>query len=226
MGEEELRKLREETNSEMLRQELDRERQRRIELEQKIQEVLKASPKGLAETLDLFWGYPDPAVCFPVFIALPQQLLQPCSSPVAYTEASLLLQLQCRGPEHPAPPSTSLHTTSVDLPTEITPSSSQAHSPPMKARLPLVLPGALSYRRTLFLLPPQQPHLSLKFSSMRSEEQPAQPQQPPKGQSQTSNGTGTGRPLGRNGSLPSQASAMWESPAVKTGLAASLTVRL
>lgn len=40
--EEELRKLREETNSEMLRQELDRERQRRIELEQKVQEVLKA----------------------------------------------------------------------------------------------------------------------------------------------------------------------------------------
>lgn len=40
--EEELRKLREETNSEMLRQELDRERQRRIELEQKMQEVLKA----------------------------------------------------------------------------------------------------------------------------------------------------------------------------------------
>lgn len=39
---EELRKLREETNSEMLRQELDRERQRRIELEQKMQEVLKA----------------------------------------------------------------------------------------------------------------------------------------------------------------------------------------
>lgn len=39
---EELRKLREETNSEMLRQELDRERQRRIELEQKVQEVLKA----------------------------------------------------------------------------------------------------------------------------------------------------------------------------------------
>ncbi|XP_048209854.1 GRAM domain-containing protein 4 [Perognathus longimembris pacificus] len=38
---EELRKLREETNSEMLRQELDRERQRRIELEQKMQEVLK-----------------------------------------------------------------------------------------------------------------------------------------------------------------------------------------
>lgn len=39
---EELRKLREETNAEMLRQELDRERQRRIELEQKVQEVLKA----------------------------------------------------------------------------------------------------------------------------------------------------------------------------------------
>lgn len=39
--EEELRKLREETNAEMLRQELDRERQRRMELEQKIQEVLK-----------------------------------------------------------------------------------------------------------------------------------------------------------------------------------------
>lgn len=42
LTEEELRKLREETNSEMLRQELDRERQRRIELEQKVQEVLKA----------------------------------------------------------------------------------------------------------------------------------------------------------------------------------------
>lgn len=39
---EELRKLREETNAEVLRQELDRERQRRIELEQKVQEVLKA----------------------------------------------------------------------------------------------------------------------------------------------------------------------------------------
>ncbi|KAF3814292.1 hypothetical protein GH733_017450 [Mirounga leonina] len=56
--EEELRKLREETNSEMLRQELDRERQRRIELEQKVQEVLKARseeqtaqqpPKGQAQ---------------------------------------------------------------------------------------------------------------------------------------------------------------------------------
>lgn len=42
LAEEELRKLREETNSEMLRQELDRERQRRMELEQKVQEVLKA----------------------------------------------------------------------------------------------------------------------------------------------------------------------------------------
>lgn len=40
--EEELRKLREETNAELLRQELDRERQRRMELEQKVQEVLKA----------------------------------------------------------------------------------------------------------------------------------------------------------------------------------------
>lgn len=40
--EEELRKLREETNSETLRQELERERQRRVELEQKVQEVLRA----------------------------------------------------------------------------------------------------------------------------------------------------------------------------------------
>ncbi|XP_069909159.1 GRAM domain-containing protein 4 isoform X5 [Oryctolagus cuniculus] len=40
--EEELRKLREETNSETLRQELERERQRRAELEQKVQEVLRA----------------------------------------------------------------------------------------------------------------------------------------------------------------------------------------
>lgn len=40
-AEEELRKLREETNAEALRQELDRERQRRIELEQRVQEVLK-----------------------------------------------------------------------------------------------------------------------------------------------------------------------------------------
>ncbi|XP_053775723.1 GRAM domain-containing protein 4 isoform X4 [Desmodus rotundus] len=55
---EELRKLREETNAETLRQELDRERQRRIELEQKVQEVLKARteeqtaqqpPKGQAQ---------------------------------------------------------------------------------------------------------------------------------------------------------------------------------
>ncbi|XP_007454149.1 PREDICTED: GRAM domain-containing protein 4 [Lipotes vexillifer] len=55
---EELRKLREETNAEMLRQELDRERQRRMELEQKVQEVLKARaeeppaqqpPKGQAQ---------------------------------------------------------------------------------------------------------------------------------------------------------------------------------
>ncbi|XP_058529247.1 GRAM domain-containing protein 4 isoform X1 [Ochotona princeps] len=39
---EELRKLREETNAETLRQELERERQRRMELEQKVQEVLRA----------------------------------------------------------------------------------------------------------------------------------------------------------------------------------------
>ncbi|XP_062494337.1 GRAM domain-containing protein 4 isoform X2 [Pezoporus occidentalis] len=39
---EELRKLREETNAEMLRQELEKERQRRLELEQKVNEVLKA----------------------------------------------------------------------------------------------------------------------------------------------------------------------------------------
>ncbi|XP_017899957.1 PREDICTED: GRAM domain-containing protein 4 isoform X1 [Capra hircus] len=58
LTEEELRKLREETNAEMLRQELDRERQRRMELEQKVQEVLKARaeeapaqqlPKGQAQ---------------------------------------------------------------------------------------------------------------------------------------------------------------------------------
>uniref|UniRef100_A0A6I8NRX2 GRAM domain-containing protein 4 n=1 Tax=Ornithorhynchus anatinus TaxID=9258 RepID=A0A6I8NRX2_ORNAN len=39
---EELRKLREETNSEVLKQELEKERQRRLELEQKFHEVLKA----------------------------------------------------------------------------------------------------------------------------------------------------------------------------------------
>ncbi|XP_043822583.1 GRAM domain-containing protein 4 isoform X2 [Dromiciops gliroides] len=39
---EELRKLREETNAEMLKQELEKERQRRLELEQKFQEILKA----------------------------------------------------------------------------------------------------------------------------------------------------------------------------------------
>ncbi|XP_072452669.1 GRAM domain-containing protein 4 isoform X2 [Notamacropus eugenii] len=37
----ELRKLREETNAEMLKQELEKERQRRLELEQKFQEILK-----------------------------------------------------------------------------------------------------------------------------------------------------------------------------------------
>ncbi|KAM6290576.1 GRAM domain-containing protein 4 [Porphyrio hochstetteri] len=39
---EELRKLREETNAETLRQELEKERQRRLELEQKVNEVLKS----------------------------------------------------------------------------------------------------------------------------------------------------------------------------------------
>ncbi|XP_006866891.1 PREDICTED: GRAM domain-containing protein 4 [Chrysochloris asiatica] len=47
---EELRKLREETNAETLRQELERERQRRQELEQRVQEVLKArSEEQLAQ---------------------------------------------------------------------------------------------------------------------------------------------------------------------------------
>ena len=40
--EEELRKLREETNVDSLRQELERERSRRIDLEQKMNEVLKS----------------------------------------------------------------------------------------------------------------------------------------------------------------------------------------
>lgn len=40
--EEELRKLREETNVETLRQELDRERSKRLELEQKMNEVVKS----------------------------------------------------------------------------------------------------------------------------------------------------------------------------------------
>ncbi|XP_020833083.1 GRAM domain-containing protein 4 isoform X2 [Phascolarctos cinereus] len=56
---EELRKLREETNAEMLKQELEKERQRRLELEQRFQEVLKTRaeepppqqpPKGPATT--------------------------------------------------------------------------------------------------------------------------------------------------------------------------------
>uniref|UniRef100_G1SCW8 GRAM domain containing 4 n=1 Tax=Oryctolagus cuniculus TaxID=9986 RepID=G1SCW8_RABIT len=50
---EELRKLREETNSETLRQELERERQRRAELEQKVQEVLK-------EQAGRVWGLLEP----------------------------------------------------------------------------------------------------------------------------------------------------------------------
>ncbi|KAJ8791816.1 hypothetical protein J1605_020538 [Eschrichtius robustus] len=67
--EEELRKLREETNSEMLRQELDRERQRRMELEQKVQEVLKARaedppaqqpPKGQAQVNNGAGGLREP----------------------------------------------------------------------------------------------------------------------------------------------------------------------
>lgn len=40
--EEELRKLREETNVDSLRQELDRERSKRLELEQKMNEVVKS----------------------------------------------------------------------------------------------------------------------------------------------------------------------------------------
>lgn len=40
--EEELRKLREETNVETLKQELERERCRRVDLEQKMNDVLKA----------------------------------------------------------------------------------------------------------------------------------------------------------------------------------------
>lgn len=40
--EEELRKLREETNVDSLRQELERERTKRIDLEQKMNEVLKS----------------------------------------------------------------------------------------------------------------------------------------------------------------------------------------
>lgn len=40
--EEELRKLREETNVDSLRQELERERNKRIDLEQKMNEVVKS----------------------------------------------------------------------------------------------------------------------------------------------------------------------------------------
>ncbi|XP_075284960.1 GRAM domain-containing protein 4-like isoform X2 [Opisthocomus hoazin] len=45
---EELRKLREDTNAETLRQELEKERQRRLELEQKVTEVLKARTEEVA----------------------------------------------------------------------------------------------------------------------------------------------------------------------------------
>ncbi|XP_065599632.1 GRAM domain-containing protein 4 isoform X1 [Cyrtonyx montezumae] len=47
---EELRKLREETNAETLRQELEKERQRRLELEQKVNEVLKARAEEVSAT--------------------------------------------------------------------------------------------------------------------------------------------------------------------------------
>uniref|UniRef100_A0A8B9C9C2 GRAM domain-containing protein 4 n=1 Tax=Anser brachyrhynchus TaxID=132585 RepID=A0A8B9C9C2_9AVES len=47
---EELRKLREETNAETLRQELEKERQRRLELEQKVNEVLKARAEEVPAT--------------------------------------------------------------------------------------------------------------------------------------------------------------------------------
>ncbi|CAN0009231.1 unnamed protein product [Bubo scandiacus] len=47
---EELRKLREETNAETLRQELEKERQRRLELEQKVNEVLKARTEEVPAT--------------------------------------------------------------------------------------------------------------------------------------------------------------------------------
>ncbi|EMP31396.1 GRAM domain-containing protein 4 [Chelonia mydas] len=48
--EEELRKLREETNAETLKQELEKERQRRLELEQKVNEVLKTRTEELPTT--------------------------------------------------------------------------------------------------------------------------------------------------------------------------------
>ncbi|NXG31916.1 GRAM4 protein, partial [Dromaius novaehollandiae] len=47
---EELRKLREETNAETLRQELEKERQRRLELEQKVNEVLKTRAEEVPAT--------------------------------------------------------------------------------------------------------------------------------------------------------------------------------
>ncbi|XP_038228364.1 GRAM domain-containing protein 4 isoform X1 [Dermochelys coriacea] len=47
---EELRKLREETNAETLKQELEKERQRRLELEQKVNEVLKTRTEELPTT--------------------------------------------------------------------------------------------------------------------------------------------------------------------------------
>uniref|UniRef100_A0A8C4YRU5 GRAM domain-containing protein 4 n=1 Tax=Gopherus evgoodei TaxID=1825980 RepID=A0A8C4YRU5_9SAUR len=47
---EELRKLREETNAETLKQELEKERQRRLELEQKVNEILKTRTEELPTT--------------------------------------------------------------------------------------------------------------------------------------------------------------------------------
>lgn len=47
--EEELRKLREETNVDSLRQELDRERSKRLELEQKMNEVVKSRWESVCE---------------------------------------------------------------------------------------------------------------------------------------------------------------------------------
>lgn len=46
--EEELRKLREETNVDSLKQELEKERSKRIDLEQKMNEVLKTRYEGRA----------------------------------------------------------------------------------------------------------------------------------------------------------------------------------
>lgn len=57
-------------------------------------------------------------MCFFILITLPQRLLQPCPSPVAHTEASLLLQLE--GGVLSTLPLSHLH---CIQPTKITPSS-------------------------------------------------------------------------------------------------------